>query len=432
VASISRGPNGRRTIQFTGPDGRRKTLRLGKCSQRAAESVKAKVEALVAADLARVAVDNETARWLGEVGAELHGKLVAVGLVKARLEPAPVLKDFLDAFIAGRTDFKPNTVRNCRTEANALVAYFGPDRRLRDIVPGDVDDFIVWLKAQGLANATLGRRLKRCKQFFRAALRKKMIAENPFADVKPPAQTNEARKFFVTADATEKLLAACPDAQWRLIVALSRFGGLRCPSETMALTWGDVDWERGRVRVRSPKTEHLTGGASREIPLFPELRPFLEAAFDDAEPGTVHVVTRYRDADQNLRTQLLRIIRRAGLTAWPKPFHNLRVTRETELAEVYPTHVVCKWIGNTERIAAKQYLQVTDGHFERATEGAAKSDARALQNPTLPTADRKGQQSPETTKAPVSQGFCQPLSSKVLCCQDLGVPPRGVEPLSSG
>ena len=25
--------------------------------------------------------------------------------------------------------------------------------------------------------------------------------------------------------------------------------------------------------------------------------------------------------------------------------------QETELAEVYPTHVVCKWIGNTERIA---------------------------------------------------------------------------------
>jgi hypothetical protein len=60
-------------------------------------------------------------------------------------------------------------------------------------------------------------------------------------------------------------------------------------------------------------------------------------------------VTRYRDADQNLRTQMLRIIRRAGLTPWPKPFHNLRASRETELAEEYPVHVVCKRIGNTER-----------------------------------------------------------------------------------
>ena len=35
-----------------------------------------------------------------------------------------------------------------------------------------------------------------------------------------------------------------------------------------------------------------------------------------------------------------RIIRRAGLTPWPKPFQNLRSTRETELAETYPLHVV--------------------------------------------------------------------------------------------
>src|SRR5205823_13617452 len=125
-----------------------------------------------------------------------------------------------------------------------------------------------------------------------------------------------------------------------------------------------------------------------------------EAVFDEAEPGTVHVVTRYRDADQNLRTRMLRIIRRAGLTAWPKPFHNLRASRETELAEDFPVHVVCKWIGNTERIAQKHYLQVTDDHFDRAAGGAAKSDATALQNPTLTAAVRSCPLSPEMTEAP--------------------------------
>jgi integrase len=82
----------------------------------------------------------------------------------------------------------------------------------------------------------------------------------------------------------------------------------------LALTWADVDWERGRIRVRSPKTEHLPRGATREIPLFPDLRPYLDEAFDLAEPGTVDVVTCYRDATENMRTQLLRIICRAGLT----------------------------------------------------------------------------------------------------------------------
>lgn len=76
--------------------------------------------------------------------------------------------------------------------------------------------------------------------------------------------------------------------------------------------------------------------------------------------------TRYRDRNSNLRTQLERIIQRAGLKPWPKLFQNLRSTRETELAETYPIHVVCAWIGNTEKNAAKYYLQVTDEHFRQA------------------------------------------------------------------
>ena len=48
------------------------------------------------------------------------------------------------------------------------------------------------------------------------------------------------------------------------------------------------------------------------MPIFPELRPFLLEVFEQAEPGTTHVITRYRDRNSNLRTQLHRIIRKAG------------------------------------------------------------------------------------------------------------------------
>src|SRR5207244_4889391 len=117
-------------------------------------------------------------------------------------------------------------------------------------------------------------------------------------------------------------------------------------------------------------------GGDRWVPLFPELRTILAEAFELAPDGAVHVITRYRDTNANLRTQLMRIIRRAGLKPWPKLFHNLRATLETELAAQYPIHVVCAWIGHTQLIAAKHYLQVTDEDFQRATKGAAESDAR--------------------------------------------------------
>ena len=107
---------------------------------------------------------------------------------------------------------------------------------------------------------------------------------------------------------------------------------------------------------------------------------FVYIWFEDAEPGTEFVITRYRDSSTNLRTQFQRIIRTAGVEPWPKLFQNLRSTRETELAEEFPMHVVCKWIGNSQPVAAKHYLQLTDEHFMRAINGDESAGARVTQN----------------------------------------------------
>ncbi len=66
----------------------------------------------------------------------------------------------------------------------------------------------------------------------------------------------------------------------------------------------------------------------------------------------------------------MKAIRRAGLEPWPKLFHNLRATRETELAADFPLHIVCKWIGNSIQVATRHYLQVRDEDFERAAGSA--------------------------------------------------------------
>ena len=66
-------------------------------------------------------------------------------------------------------------------------------------------------------------------------------------------------------------------------------------------------------------------------PFFPELRWYLEAVFFDGQ-GSEYVVTRYRGTNANLRTQFLRILDKAGIPAWPRLFHNMCASRETELA----------------------------------------------------------------------------------------------------
>ena len=253
---------------------------------------------------------------MGEIPDFLAKRLVAVGLIaprEKRQEDATKLGEFIDAYLLSRTDFKPRTRINFRQVRRDLVARFGEDKPLRDVTLGDADEW---------------------------------------------------RRWLLTRDMAEKVLAACPDNEWRLIFALARFGGLRTPSETLLLRWDDVNW----------------------------------------------------------RTQLERIIHRAGLIAWPKLFQNLRSTRETELAETTPLHVVTAWLGNSQLIAAKHYLQVTDEHFQKATQNPTQNRAEIGQTAAKavirPLRDNE--------KGPEFPGLSRPFSSVGF----MAVPPTGVEPVS--
>ena len=84
MATISKHKNGTRRIQFCSPNGSRQTIYLGKCPQKVAESIKVKVEALIAAAVANQAVDPETAKWLSNIEVKLANKLAAVGLTGQR------------------------------------------------------------------------------------------------------------------------------------------------------------------------------------------------------------------------------------------------------------------------------------------------------------------------------------------------------------
>jgi len=375
MASLLKDRTGRWQLQFTTPDKRRRTLRLGKIAKRDAESVKSHVEAIIASAFAGHSAPDDTCRWLSRLPEALHQRLAASGLCRPRDKAA--LSEFIDRYVASRQDLKPLTVVKFKATQDYLVEFFGAECDLRAITPGTADDWRLWLIGKQLGENTIRKHTQIVKQFFTAAVRKQLVPQNPFADLRSATLANPKRFYFVTEAEAEAVLAACPDHEWRLLFALSRYGGLRCPSEHLSLRWGDIDWERGRMTVHSPKTEHHVGHASRVVPIFPELRPHLDEAFALAPDRAEFVITRYRDRNSNLRTQLTKIIQRAGLNPWPKLFHNLRSTRQTELEERFPSHVVCAWIGNSRAVATKHYLQVTDEHFEKAA-----APGLALQNPT--------------------------------------------------
>ena len=145
------------------------------------------------------------------------------------------------------------------TTKSKLVEFFGAEVALREISPGDADDFRLSVVGEGVSENTVRKHIAVAKVFFASATRKRFIRSNPFDGLKSATQPNPSRFYFISAVDARKVIASCPDTQWRLLFALSRYGGLRCPSEHLALRWGDIDWSQDRITVMSPKTEHHAG-----------------------------------------------------------------------------------------------------------------------------------------------------------------------------
>lgn len=172
----------------------------------------------------------------------------------------------------------------------------------------------------------------------------------------------------------ELVLAAEPDTEFRVIIGLARYAGLRTPSETLLLRWPDIDFAAGRMVIHSPKLEAYEDKEYRVIPLWPEIRRDLEVLHDRAEPGAVYVITRHRPANcdpasvatPNWRTRLKRLLKRAGVPSWPKLFVNLRASHRVEVEEQWPRHVADAWLGHDSDTADKHYLMPTPEHFDRA------------------------------------------------------------------
>lgn len=367
MASLIKNKIGRWSLQFG--SAKRRTIGLGRKSVTAAQSIKVHVEHLYASSLSGNAAPAATSAWLGTIDEKLKRQLARCGLIGPLAAPSTTeIGAFAEAYIAGRTDVKPRTILNLRRVKANLVEFFDVNRDLRTINKGEANDWVRHLRLK-LGGPTVAGRVKKARQIFRDAIDRKLIDVNPFAGIKLPGQANAARNRYILASDVQKVIDACPDAEWRLIFAMARFAGLRMPSELFPLRWIDLDWSKNQMVIHSPKTEHHENRDKRTIPIFPAIKPYLLDCLALAEVGSADIIVRHRG--ENLRTQAERIIAKAGIKQWPRLFQNLRASCETDLATIHPIHVVCEWIGNTQLIAMKHYLKVTDEDFARAAKSAA-------------------------------------------------------------
>lgn len=417
MASVFQEPNGRQRVDFVGLDRKRRSIRLGLVPEKSARLFAARVESILEAAALGQSLDAQTAKWMADLPEASYVKLVAAGLAHPREKKGQeqvLLGPFLAALLTRRSDVKPGTAVCFEQVVQNLREFFGADKRLQDVTAGDADDFRRWLlQVKKYSSATAGRRCGRAKEFFRDACRRRLLDENPFEEIDQRCGGNPARQAFVSREVIARVIDAAPSPEWRLVIGLARYAGLRTPSEPFSLRWSDVDVEHGRLHVRSPKTEHIEGRDVRVVPLMPELRPLLADVFDVAPEGSEFVLQRLMDRYPrpkrgwgaiNLRSHFQKIIRKAGEKPWVRLWHNLRSSCQTELTERFPVHVVCQWLGNSERIAQKHYLQVTDQHFQLAVDGEENPQHKTQQS--LPNAaESAANLALGNAKTPVFRGF---------------------------
>ena len=214
-----------------------------------------------------------------------------------------------------------------------------------------------------LSEATLRRRIGLCKQVFQQAKEDGLVDRNPFRNLVSSNKANKERQRYIELEEFNKVLAEAQTPHWRSILVLARVAALRCPSELAGLRWSEVDFKRKVFVVHSPKTEHHAGHEKRVVPLFPAVETELRALYQTAESDKLFPSIT---GDTNLRTHVLRILKRAKVEPWPKLLQNLRASAATDMARTLPAHVATAICGHTLEVALSSYWQVTDEDLDRA------------------------------------------------------------------
>ncbi len=380
MAALTTRRSGAKFLTFRNEHGQLRTLSLGVIDGRTAQTIRSHVERLVSAKAGHALTREETLTWLKGIGDDLHAKLAALELVAPRA--SATVQAWLDKYLADLADqWKPKTRLAYRSTADKLIDKLGATRALRAVTPNDAAEWRITLIRAGLSAASVRSYCGWAKSLFQAAVDRGLIESNPLALLKSGATAAAVDRYITPAEA-DSIIAELPDIRFKVLFGLARLAGLRCPSEVFGVLWGDVDWTRGRLNVRSVKTErHGAEHARRQVPIDPKLMALLTEAWAQAEEGQTRVVPLQPGG--YIRATVEAAAQRAGVPLWPRFFQVLRQSAEKAWAADFPQFVVSRWIGHSITVSGKHYANaVPDEVFARAAglgDGAQRQAQRPMQ-----------------------------------------------------
>lgn len=334
-------------------------LWIGSATATGAKQIASHLDSLKAAAETATAPPADSLRWARAASPRIQGQLAKWGLIELsnRHDLPRTVAEYARRYSADIGEANSTKKRWANVVAKMEIC-FG-NSSLAGVTPGDCDRIARDLrKAHKSSHA--GKLLSDFKQVFAAAVKDRLITDNPLESIDCRAQHDKAREAYIDRATVDKI-AGNADPTTRALIYLARFAGLRVPSEPLALKWEHIDWAEGKITILAPKTGH------RIAPLFPEIREPLQILWESALVGSIYVFPRARSSAATVwRAKLEKAILASSVKPWPKLWQNLRASCRTDLESRFPAFVCNAWLGHSSKVAEKHYSRVNAEHFSLA------------------------------------------------------------------
>jgi len=232
-------------------------------------------------------------------------------------------RDFLKRWLRSkREENAKGTADTYSSTVSLFLQAIGPkaDRPIAGITKRDIEGFRDARK-QEVGATTVQGDLRCLKAAFNQATMDGLMPANPASTVKKPPGTAKKRQHF-TIEEIGSLLREAPSDEWRTMILLGAFSGLRL-GDAQRLTWDSVNFDRGTLHFTPQKTERRRLEAdldpSEEIPMHPALQSHLERlAGDSGGPISPTLAKRQLNGKSGLSNTFSGIVRAAGIEAAPE------------------------------------------------------------------------------------------------------------------
>lgn len=228
-----------------------------------------------------------------------------------------------------------------------------------DITKQDCRHYVERRRFEGRAVGTAWTELSVLRAIVNWAVTEKLIQQAPFIQLPPQPEPKERH---LTREEAERLLAAAVSPHIRLfiVVALATAGR---SSAILELQWVRIDFERGRVNLRTAEASRNKRRAI--VPMNASVR----AALSEAQQGALSpfVIEWGGDRVRSIKRAFARAVERAGLGDDVTP-HTLRHTAAVWMAEGgVPMSEISQYLGHSStKVTERVYARYSPDYLRKA------------------------------------------------------------------